>query len=244
MQIPVWMAGLEGIDATTMQIVDALGAVKWMYDVEGRVAKPVVRHTDFVPVAVNSHEGRVMEKTRFGMPGFKGRILTNARRESLQSAASWKALFGRPKNHCLTAVSYVVERTKDKKHTYRIQRKDGQLMVVPGLCAVRHLTFASTGNEYDDLCHVQVTAPANEFVATVHDRFICELTTDEAVEAWMAPDAESTGLLMELLQPADNQRYEMVPIAADVWTRRGDPDAVAPQGKTRTWADVGRQMTL
>lgn len=234
------MAGLEGIDASKMDIVDALGAVRWVYDVEDHIAKPVVRHTDFVPVAVNRDGERVIDKVRFGMPGFKGRILTNARSESLETAASWKALFGKTKNHSVTAVSYVVERTKDKKHTYRIQRRDGKLMVVPGLAAVRHLKFASTGNEYDDLCHVQVTAPPNDFVAQVHDRFVCELTTKKAVDTWMAADDHDKDTLLGLLKPAADARYEMVPIANDVWTRRGDPDAVAPQGPPVR----GRQATL
>ncbi|MGB0651767.1 MAG: SOS response-associated peptidase family protein [Thermoplasmatota archaeon] len=257
------MAGLEGIDATSMELVDALQA-RFIYDEETRIAKPLVRHADFVPVAVHGAavaaaqakggematswgkpEGdaeRVIARVRFGMPGFKGRLITNARDDKLTEARSWKALLGKPQHHSLTAVSYVVERAGkyaesvggiDPGATYRIQRRDGRPMVVPGLCAVRHLSFASTGNEYDDLCHVQVTATANRFIGKIHDRFVVDLDR-EARDAWMAADVEAC---LAALRPADDA-YEMVPISGEVWTRRKDPDVVAPMGPPIVWEDV------
>ena len=227
-----------------MEIIDALGAVRWAYDREEKIARPLVRHADFVPVAVNAEKERVIEKVRFGMPGFKGTLITNARSENLISSPGWKGLFGKPANHCLTAVSYVVERDAKKTATYRIQRKDGKPMVVPGLVARRHYKFTSTGNEYDDLGHVQITAPSNEFVAAVHDRFVCELATKKAADAWMAPDADDKDALLELLTPAANERYEMVPIAQDVWKRRDDPKAVAPAGPAMVWGARKTARTL
>lgn len=255
------MAGLEGIDATSMELVDALQA-RFVYDEETRIAKPLVRHADFVPVAVHGaavaaakqkggemaatfqdalDDERVIARVRFGMPGFQGRLITNARNDTLQTARSWKALLGKPQHHCLTAVSYVVERAgKDTRvagiepgATYRIQRRDGRPMVVPGLCAVRHLAFSSTGNEYDDLCHVQVTADADRFVGKVHDRFVVDLDA-AAREAWMAADEGC----IDLLVPANEDTYQMVPISAEVWTRRKDPEVVAPVGTPIRWGDV------
>ncbi len=233
------MAGLEGIDASSMEIVDALGAARWEYDAGDRIVRPVLKHADRAPVALNRGGERVMERVRFGMPmGPGGRLLTNARSEKLTAASSWKSLFGKPEHHCLTAISYVVERDAKSKTSYRIQRRDGALMVVPGLAAERHYSFASTGNEYDDWGHVQVTAPANEFVATVHDRFVCELETKEAREAWMQPAKEDRDALLDLLAAAPVERYEMVPIADDVWKRKDDPEAAKPVGDAKVWKPV------
>ncbi|MGQ0535988.1 MAG: SOS response-associated peptidase family protein [Methanobacteriota archaeon] len=223
------MAGLEGIDASKMEIVDALGVAKWNYDPVDRVVRPLVRHMDFLPVAVNVEGERVVEKVRFGMPaGPGGRIITNARDDSIAEATSWKRLFGKAEHHSLTAVSYVVERDQKTKEAYRIQRTDGTVMVVPGLVARRHITFASTGNEYDDLCHVQITADANPEVATVHDRFVCDLATREARDLFMAPEGRQQEELLSLLRPAPKGTYELVKTAPDVWKRRDDPEAAKP----------------
>lgn len=228
------VAGLEGIDASKMEIIDALGGTRWAYDEDERVAKPLLRHADFAPVAIVVDGERVIEKVRFGMPGFQGRLITNARDDKLMESPSWTSLFG--KSHCLTAISYVVETDKKTKTTYRVQRRDGALMVVPGLVARRHIKFASTGNEYDDLCHVQVTADANDFVATIHDRFVCELSTKRERDMWMSPAEHDVAALAKLLVQAPNDRYEMVPIASDAWKRRDDPDATKPIGDAVTWA--------
>ena len=240
------MAGLEGIDASTMDLIDALGAVRFAYDVKDRIVRPVLKHADRVPVAVVREGERVIEAARFGLPTGR-RLITNARSERLTEARTWSALLGRPEHHCLTAISYVVERDAARTATYRIQRRDGGLMVVPGLCAVRHYSFTSTGNEYDDLGHVQVTAPANAFIAQVHDRFVCELTSREACDAWMAPQDHDVEELLALLTPAPEDRYELVPVANDIWTRKSDPGAAAPTGQpvtVETGLPGGRQSTL
>ena len=251
-----------------MELVDALQA-RFVYDEQERISKPLIRHADFVPVAVHGaavaaakakgqnpqgdaiamgwddadDDARVVARARFGMPGFQGRLITNARDDRLTQGRTWKALLGKPKHHCLTAVSYVVERAGQNVDavggiepgaTYRIQRRDGKPMVVPGLCAARRLEFSSTGNVYDDLCHVQVTADANDFVAKVHDRFVVDLDRG-AADAWMTADVEAC---LDLLRPADVDTYEMVPISGDVWTRRKDPDVVAPAGDAIVWSDV------
>ena len=260
------MAGLEGIDASSMELVDALQA-KFVYDEAQRIVKPLIRHADFVPVAVHAEavqavqakgqnaqgdaiamdwrepeQDRCIARVRFGMPGFQGRLITNARDDKLTQARSWKSLLGQQEHHCLTAVSYVVERAgKDTDRvggiepgaTYRIQRRDGRPMLVPGLCAVRKLEFSSTGNVYHDLAHVQITSAANAFIAKVHDRFVVDLD-QSASDAWMAADAGA----VDLLQPADEDCYEMVPVSPDVWTRRKDPDVVAPTGESIVWSDV------
>jgi putative SOS response-associated peptidase YedK len=235
------VAGLEGIDASKMEIIDALGGTRWAYDEGERVAKPLLRHADFAPVAIVVDGERVIEKVRFGMPGFQGRLITNARDDKLAESPSWRSLFG--KSHSLTAISYVVETDKKTKTTYRVQRRDGKLMVVPGLVARRHLKFASTGNEYDDLCHVQVTADANDFVATIHDRFVCELESKKERDMWMDPADHDVGALAKLLVQAPNDRYEMVPIASDAWKRRDDPEATRPIGEAVTWSGVGTKNT-
>jgi putative SOS response-associated peptidase YedK len=233
------MAGLEGIDASTMEVIDALGATRYVYDAGDRIAKPVLRHTDFAPVAIIRDGERVVEKVRFGLPMMQGRIITNARSDKLRSSPGWKALFGKPGGHCMTAISFVVER--DAQGTaYRIQRQDGGLMVVPGLVARRHYKFASTGNEYDDLGHVQITQDSNALVRTVHDRFVVELESRKKQDLWMKEGADPEEL-MGLLVPADDARYEMVPIDADVWTKR-DADSIKPKGKPIRWgAKVGQQ---
>lgn len=241
------VAGLEGIDASSMDVIDALGAVRYAYDEADRIVRPVLKHADFAPVAVNRDGERVIDRVRFGMPSFQGRLITNARSEKVTEARTWKALFGKRDHHCVTAISYVVERDAKKQNTYRIQRRDGQLLVVPGLCAVRHYSFSSTGNEYDDLGHVQLTIDANDFVASVHDRFVCELVTPEAREAWMAPDAHTQGELLALLQAAPNEAYEMVPISPDIWKRKDDPTAAVAVGEPLVWTGKvqgGKQQTL
>jgi len=227
------MAGLEGIDASSMEVVDALGARRFVYDVEDRIVRPLVHHADFLPVARKEGAERVVDKVRFGMP-VGPRLLTNARGDNLASPA-WRGLFGNAQHHGLAAISYVVERDAKSHEAFRIQRRDGKPMVVAALVARRHYKFTSTGNEYDDLGHVQLTAAANDFVAQVHDRFIVELDSVVARDAWMNAEATGKEALSALLVPADNARYEMVPIAEDVWKRRGDPEAVKPAGKARVW---------
>lgn len=243
------MAGLEGIDANSMEVIDALGGTRYVYDVGDRVAKPVVRHTDFIPVArrIGPEGGpggqeRVVDKVRFGLP-VGPRILTNARSDNLGSPA-WKGLFGKAQHHAMAAISFVVERDA-KGEAWRIQRTDARLLVVPALAAKRHYTFASTGNEYDDWGHVQVTADANAFVAQVHDRFVVELPDKAARDAWMDPESTGKAGLMELLRPADTATYERLPIDAEVWTKR-DADSVAPRGPPVRWDGKAkaRQATL
>lgn len=227
------MAGLEGIDASSMDIIDALGGRRFVYEAGERIAKPLVRHADFVPVAVNLDGERVVDKVRFGLPVAGGRLITNARDDKLAVSPAWKGLFSKPEGRGLAAISYVVERDAKTHETFRIQRRDGGLIVVPALVARRHYAFASTGNEYDDLGHVQVTAAANGFVGEVHDRFVVELATASERNAWMSSEKPSE--LLPLLAPAPDDRYEMVPIAPDVWTRRGDPDAARPTGRAKSW---------
>lgn len=227
------MAGLEGIDASSMEIIDALGAVRYVYDPGDRIARPLLRHADFAPVAVVREGVRVVEKVRFGLPVAGGRLVTNARDDKLAISPAWKGLFAKPESRGLAAISYVVERDAKTHDAYRIQRRDGKLMVVPALVVRRHYKFASTGNEYDDLGHVQVTADANAFVGQIHDRFIVELAAAKDRDSWMG--SEDPEELLALMKPAPDERYEMVPIAADVWTRRNDPDAAKPRGKPRFW---------
>lgn len=227
------MAGLEGIDASRMELVDALGVARWQYDEDEHVLKPILKHADFAPVAVRDRAegGRVAKRVRFGMPvgaGSPGRLITNARADKLASSPAWRGLFGKPEHHCLTAVSYVVERDAKAGQTFRIQRRDGGLVVVPGLCAVRHYSFASTGNEYDDLGHVQVTAAANDFVGQIHDRFVVDLADREARDAWMDPAATGPGALLDLLRPAPDDRYEMVPVDNGIWKREADASPIGP----------------
>ncbi|MES2155039.1 MAG: SOS response-associated peptidase family protein [bacterium] len=230
------MAGLEGIDASSMEVIDALGGTRYVYDAGDRIARPLVHHADFLPVARLEGGERVVDKVRLGMP-VGPRLLTNARGDNLVSPA-WRGLFGKPEHHALAAISYVVERDAKTKAAFRIQRRDGKLMVVAALMARRHYAFTSTGNEYDDLGHVQVTAPANDFVAQVHDRFVVELDSRVRQDAWMDPAATGKEALQNLLVPAANDAYEMVPIAEDVWKRRGDPEAVKPQGGAKVWGEA------
>lgn len=227
------MAGLEGIDASSMEVIDALGGVRYVYDVTERIAKPVLRHTDFAPVAVLRGDERVVDKVRFGLPMMQGRIITNARDDKVAVSPGWKAMFGKPGGHGLVAISYVVERDASGA-AFRIQRQDGKPMVVPALVARRHYKFASTGNEYDDLGHVQITADSNDFVGTVHDRFVVELDGRKARDAWMDPATDKAELLA-LLKAAPNERYEMVPIDAAVWTKR-DSESVKARGPAVRWA--------
>src|SRR5437867_3515462 len=104
------MAGLEGIDASSMEVIDALGAVRYAYDAGDRIARPLLRHADFAPVAVFRDGERVVEKVRFGLPVAGGRLITNARDDKLAVSPSWKGLFSKPEGRGLSAISYVVER--------------------------------------------------------------------------------------------------------------------------------------
>jgi putative SOS response-associated peptidase YedK len=234
------MAGLEGIDASRMELVDALGVARWEYDEEDHIVKPIVKHADIVPIAVRRAAGadgtgageRVAVRARFGMPVAGGRLITNARDDRLATSAAWRNLFADVAHRCLTAVSYVVERDGKTGTTFRIQRRDATPMVVPGLCAVRHYTFTSTGNEYDDLGHVQVTTAANDFVATVHDRFVCELDARADRDAWLDAAAKPSDLAA-LLAAAPDDRYEMVPVASGIWKREADATPTGPPVRWR-----------
>ncbi len=225
-----------------MEVIDALGGTRYVYDAGDRIARPLVHHADFLPVARLENGERVVDKVRFGMP-VGPRLLTNARSDNLVSPA-WRGLFGKDEHHALAAISYVVERDAKTKKAFRIQRRDGKLMVVAALMARRHYSFTSTGNEYDDLGHVQVTAAANDFVAQIHDRFVVELESKAKRDSWMDPEATGKEVLSAMLAAAPDERYEMVPIDDDVWKRRGDPEAVKARGAALRWKKGGGQATL
>lgn len=52
----------------------------------------------------------------------------------------------------------------------------------------------------------------------------------EERDRWTAPDKTKPAWRLAMLKPAPEDRYEMIPIAGDVWKRRDGPKAVEPVG--------------
>lgn len=195
------MAGLIGLTAADIDIQDALGASRWEYD-DTWIPHPVVRLTTTLPVAVSRPEGRTIVRARWGFDVGAGRPIGNARDDRLTESRMWKAMLG--KSHCLVATTGIYEQVKKpKKQSYWFRRRDGKLIVMPGLIGERGVKGEKR------LCAAIVTTDPNDLFKKFHNRQVCALSPEEA-DAWMRGGAHDT--VTALLHAPANDEWEAVPV--------------------------------
>jgi putative SOS response-associated peptidase YedK len=220
----VAVAGLIGINAEKMELVDALQKGRW--ELEAWNPRPVVRLTNRIPVARREGAEVVLRAARWGFPIGPSRPVGNARDDRLLESPLWRGLL--ETGRCLVAATGVFEMVKgEEKRYYWFRRADGRLLVMPGLCGER-----GVGDEVR-LCAAIVTTAPNRFFAQFHERQVATLSESEAA-AWLsAPDASSA--VRFLHGPAEDE-WEAVPVSARVFAHdRRDAEGVPVVGAPIRW---------
>ncbi len=162
----------------------------------------MVRLTTTLPVAVNRPEGRTIVRARWGFDVGGGRPIGNARDDRLAESPMWKAMYG--KSPCLFVSTGVYEQVKrPKKTSYWFRRRDGHLIVMPGLVGERGVKGEKR------LCAVIVTTEPSDLFAKFHNRQVCALMAKET-DTWMKGGDPSK--LGKLLHPPGNGEWEAVPV--------------------------------
>jgi putative SOS response-associated peptidase YedK len=105
-----------------------------------------------------------------------------------------------------------------------IERRDREPFAFAGLWDV--WTSPATGEDVRS-CTI-VTQPANELLASVHERMPVVLAP-EAMSAWLSPDPRDASELLPLLAPAPAGDWAMHPVSKRVNAVRNDaPDLIEP----------------
>lgn len=221
------MAGLIGLQASDLEIQDALGARR--FDYEDWIPHPVVRLTTNVPVAVERDGQRVVVPARWGFPIGAGRPIGNARDDRLTASPMWSSLLG--KSHGLVAATAVYEQKewRGKKTSFWFRRVDGKAIVMPALVGLR------TVKDEKRLCAAIVTTAPSQFFGQFHDRQVCALD-EPSREAWMTATTAADAL--KCLKPAANKEWEAVPVD-DVIFKPGRREAehLIPVADPIRWQD-------
>ncbi|HEX9708835.1 MAG TPA: SOS response-associated peptidase family protein [Candidatus Thermoplasmatota archaeon] len=233
------MAGLIGLTAADIDIQDALGAARWEYD-DKWIPHPVVRLTTTLPIAVNRPEGRTVVRARWGFDVGGGRPIGNARDDRLTESPMWKAMLG--KSHCLFATTGIYEQVKSpKKQSYWFRRRDGKLIVMPGLVGERGVKGEKR------LCAAIVTTAPNDLFKSFHDRQVCSLAPKEA-DAWMEGGEPSK--MSKLLHSPGNEEWEAVRVDDRIFKHgRIETEDLIPMGEPVRWTGAppkraSRQQSL
>ncbi len=181
------------------------------------------------PVAAVPNDGT--QAVTFFLWGFipswakEPRGFINARAETLAEKPAFRAAYRR--RRCLILADGFYEWPKGKKRTpkvpWRFLRRDGQPFAFAGLWEVWH---APDGSEVPT-CTI-ITVPANEVVATVHDRMPAILRPEDYA-TWLSPEEISPRSLQPLLRPYPAEMMQGYPVSPRVNNPRvDDPSCIAP----------------
>ena len=218
------MAGLIGVNAEQMELVDALQKGKW--ELEDWKPRPVVRLTNRIPVAMKGEEGVVIRGARWGFPVGPSRPVGNARDDRLLASPMWSKLL--VSGRCLVAATGIFEMVKaPEKKYFWFRRADQKLLVMPGLFGVRE----ADGEKR--LCAAIVTTAPNRFFAQFHDRQVGSLEPEEAA-AWLGGNDPAQAARL-IHAPADDA-WEAVPVSQRVFAHdRRDVEGVPVVGEPVRW---------
>lgn len=121
---------------------------------------------------------------KWGMPGFEGKLLINARSETVGVKRTFAKAFAT--RRCLVPGCGFFEWQRQdgvkSKNRFRLYRKDGQRLMMAGI-------FDEQGR------FVILTQPPNEVVAPLHDRMPVIMATPEMQELWLHEDGMAELLL-------------------------------------------------
>ncbi len=215
------VAGLIGLQASDMELQDALRAPRWDYEGDW-IPHPVVRLTTTLPVAVNDDDGRRIVRARWGFPIGAGRPVGNARDDKLATSRLWGSMLG--KTPCLVAATAVYEMAPGpggEKQAYWFRRIDGRPMVMPALAGQRKVQGEPR------LCVAIITTQPNAFFGRFHNRQVCELEPDQ-MDAWMAAGPDEAP---DLLHAPKVAAWEAVPVDRRIFAHgRIEAKDVIPTG--------------
>jgi putative SOS response-associated peptidase YedK len=155
-----------------------------------------------------------------------GRLSTfNARIETIATSR----LYREPTRHrrCIILADGFYEWARDEtglKTPYWIHRRDGEPFGFAGLW--ERWTSRSL-DEHVTSCTI-VTAPANAFMAPVHDRMPVVLD-DERGRAWLTHEPLDEGAALDILMPAENaSTWTMDEVSRRVGNVRNDDPSLVP----------------
>jgi putative SOS response-associated peptidase YedK len=151
-----------------------------------------------------------------------GRKPINARSETVTKLPSFRSAYA--KRRCIVPVNNFFEwrRMKPPKQAFAIGMKDGSAFGIAGLW--ESWTHPLTGEIIRTFC--VLTCPANELIATIHDRMPVILPPD-AYHRWLSPLEPDPH---DLLVPYPSELMKMWPISAKVNSPRNDtPDILDPE---------------
>lgn len=181
------MCGRYFIDKETLVLIE-----EWLSDDEDIKTGDI--HPGDPGLVIVNHQGHLQAKTmRWGLP-FKGRLMINARLESVTSKPAFQVAVASRRCVIVAAAFYEWSDHKDK------------------------VTFSSTrhqplfmGGYYDDEEHfIIITTPANESVAPVHHRMPLLLQGRE-VSTWLKEGTLYHDFLkMPTMKLKREQRYEQL----------------------------------
>lgn len=219
------VAGIFGIDAETMEQVDALQRLRADYPTGFPMVRPHVK----APALVGGHQGRQAVLARFG---FSRRFSSfNARSDRLTTGKMWSRMFGTA--HAIVPVSYVVEWVDrdEGRQPYLIRRADGRPLMAPALIGPY---FEDRRQKAFAIC----TREPNAFFGAFHNRMI-GACPEHLVDQWLAPEGVPHDELLECVAALPDEEMVAVPTAPEITKRRaGDWSALEATGDPVTWADV------
>lgn len=134
-----------------------------------------VKPGDAYTVIVGRNEQHRLKTLRWGMTGKDGRLLINARSETLRQRPTFAKLMGR---RCLVPATlfYEWERLARMKVMHRFGRKNSGVLYLAGL--------------YDEEAFVIITMASEGDVAKIHDRMPVALSGPD-IDRWLDGSAES-----------------------------------------------------
>lgn len=218
------VAGLIGVNAEKMELVEALQKGKW--ELEEWKPRPVVRLTNRIPIAFQDSGTVVIRHARWGFPVGPSRPVGNARDDRLLESPMWSKLL--VSGRCLVPATGVFEMVKDPEKTYYwFRRADQKLLVMPGLFGVRDVEGEKR------LCAAIITTAPNRFFAQFHDRQVATLDEKEAAQ-WLA-EVDPKGAAKLIHAPKDDA-WEAVPVSNRVFAHdRRDVEGVPVVGEPVRW---------
>lgn len=189
------------------------------YNIAPTQEVPIVRPT-------RDRTGRELIMVRWGLVPYWaddpriGNRLINARRESVARTAAFREAYQR--RRCLVPADGFFEWQKDGKtrQPLLVRRKDQAPFAFAGLWE----RWPQPGGGVLRSCTI-ITCPANELIASVHDRMPVILPPEDH-ERWLDP-SRADG--RELLKPYPAAELEALPVSPRVNSpQHDDPECIAP----------------
>jgi putative SOS response-associated peptidase YedK len=194
------------------------------------VARYNVAPTDPITVVLQRHDGRVVERHRWGLiPSWarsmaEGAGKINARAETVADTPAFRVAFRQ--RRCIVPADgfYEWRREGSRRIPFYLHPPNHELLAMAGLWSV--WKDRTTGLWVPSAA--VITTSANTTVGELHDRMPVILGPGSWAE-WLDPDETDPGYLQSLLVPAPEDVLAIVPVSMRVNSVRNDgPDLIEP----------------